>query len=198
MAKSLVENSTPQVFTPVGSLAEVKALGILTRNVCTCSEPEDKRNAGCEMYARCDRKFRDTRPQFQIYRFITSEGNIRTTHDACYNLVRKEVDAEGKRQFIEVIGGEGDSYTYRGSVKAHPVRDPNCNFCTQGKCEKWVDREDLVFDVPEFPPASENAELIKFARKVDARNQTGVIKTAARRDALLGPEPVATAPAGKK
>lgn len=200
MARSTVENDTPQVSTPVGSLEEVKALGVPTRNICTCSEREDKKNAGCPVWDFCDRKFRGTRPQFQIYQLVTREGNTRITHDACFNIVRKEMDADDKRQLVEVIGGEGDEYTYRGSVKLHPVRNPNCNECAQGKCEKWEDRSDLKFTVPEFPPAADHDELVKYSRKIDARQRGGVIKKADRREALLGPtdeEPKA-AEKGKK
>jgi len=198
MAKvSAEKNDAPQIGYPVGSLDEIKAMGIPSRNICTCSERVDLKNAGCIKYPVCDRKFRGTRPQNQLYQHVKADGNVRVAVDACFNIIHKEEEADDKGELITVIGAEGDSYTYRGSVKKHPTRNPDCPACLKGECHTYVDREDLPGIVEPFPPADEHPELVKFARKMDARQTLSVNQRAARKDALLGPDPTPKAE-GKK
>lgn len=188
MAKVSLDSKAPQISRPVGSLDELRELGVPTRNISTCSERDGNNNAGCPMWYACDRTFRDTRPHMQIGRITTRDGRVRTSCGPCFNWLRKELDADEKGNLVEIIGGEGDTYTYRGSVKRHPVRDPNCNYCAQGKCDLWDDVDNLTAVCPEFPKAATHPELIMFAHKVRAKVETGVQKKESIRQQLYGPD----------
>lgn len=186
MAKVSLDNKAPQINRPVGSLDELKVLGVPTRNICSCSD-RAVGNAGCPVDYACDRAWKGTRPQMQVIRLTTKDGRVRVSESPCFNVIKKELDAEDKGNLVEVIGGEGDEYTYRGSVKRHPVRDPNCNYCAQGKCELWDDKNDLKKTCAEFPPAATHPELVKFAHKVRAKTETGVQKRENLKEQLYGP-----------
>lgn len=187
MALVTNEKEAPQLGTPVGSRAEVEALGCPLRNIATCSA-HTADNMGCHFFGICDRDFRGTRPQNQIVQRISSNGGVRRYHAPCFAIVPKEAVASDNQELYEVIGGEGDTYTGRGSVKRHPKRDPNCNDCSQGKCEAWDDKEDIEYLCPEFPAAATHPELVKFARKIVARKGGAVKQKAAIRARLLGGE----------
>lgn len=185
MAKVSLDHKVPQIGMPVGSKAEVEALGIPTRNIATCSRRVDRENAGCPMREHCDRDFCGTRPQNEAVRMITSDGNLRVTVNPCFINVRKEREADGKGMLIEVIAREGEEYTYRGSVKV----DADCPDCKRGECKRphmYRDSDELKAVVPAFPPAAEHKDLKRFARLREARTETSTNKKAALRKQLLG------------
>jgi hypothetical protein len=179
------EKEAPQLSQPVGSRQEVEDLGCPTRNISTCSlhTPD---NMGCEQFRVCDREWRGTRPRNEIVQRISAAGGVRVTHMPCFAIIPKELAANDNGELYEVIGGEGETYSGRGSVKRHPHRDPDCNDCSLGKCEAWDDREDLEFHCPEFPAAATHKELVKFARKIVARKGGAVRQKAAIKARLLG------------
>ena len=181
-------NAPPQIGRPIGSLAEVQALGVPTRNIATCSAHTERENMGCPMRHLCDRDFRDARPQNEIVQIISSDGNVRTTILPCFDTVKMEAELEDNGGLITVIGGENDKFHTRGSVKRHPERDPNCNDCAKGKCEAYDDVEDIALTCPEFPPAALHDELKKFARRIEARHLGSSRKREQVRAALLGGE----------
>lgn len=187
MAKVSTDKTAPQIGMPVGSRKEVEDLGVPTRNISTCSA-HSMDNRGCAFRDICDRDHRDTRPRYEIVQKISSSGNIRRYHAPCFMVVPKEASATDNGELYEVIGGEGDTYYGRGSVKRHLKRDPNCNDCTHGRCEAWDDREDLEFHCPEFPAAATHPELVKFARKIMARKGGAIKAKAAIKARLLGGE----------
>jgi len=193
MARVSLENKIPQIGKPVGSRDRVEALTgeVGLRNIATCSRFQERVNRGCSEYGECDREFRGTRPHNEIVHITTADGNVRTQCMACFETVRKERDADAKQMLIEVIGGEGDEYTYRGSVKLHPKRDPNCNKCAEGKCEAYVDKDDLKATCPPFPEPEEHRELVKFARIREARGRIKGNTKAALRRRIFGPEDAA-------
>lgn len=188
MAKVSVEQDVPQIGVPVGSKAEVEALGVPTRNIATCSARTHD-NHGCPMWEFCDREFQGTRPQNQIVRRTNTAG-VRTYAAPCYDIVPREYTANDNGELYEIVGGEGETYQYRGSRKRHEKRDPDCNDCAAGKCNVFDDVEDLEATCPEFPPAAVHPELKKFARKIVARQQTSVRQKAAIRNSLLGGDDV--------
>lgn len=183
-----MENDYPQISRPVGSSEEVDALQVPLRNIATCCERDANKALGCSMYGNCDREFRDTRPQNQIFTNVKKNGEIRTTHGACFEVVKLEIEAEMNGGYIEVIGGEGDVYESRGSVKKHPKRDPDCGDCQKGECVAYVDREDLEYLCPPFPPAEEHKELRKFARLRTARAKGKARERTAKKNSLLNNE----------
>lgn len=185
MALVTNEKEAPQISTPVGSIKEVEALGCPTRNIATCSR-HTQDNRGCPFFDICDREHKGERPRFEVVRRISGNGGIRVYHAECFNVVPKEATASDNQELYEVIGGEGDVYVGRGSVKKHPKRDPNCNDCAQGKCEAWIDVEDLEYTCPTFPPAAQHRELIKFERKNVARRGSAIKQKAAVKTRLLG------------
>lgn len=185
MAKVSLDNKAPQINRPVGSLDELKVLGVPSRNICTCSDRAEG-NAGCPVAWACDREWKGERPQIQIMRLTTRDGRVRVSESPCFNVIKKELDADDKGNLVEIIGGEGDEYTYRGSVKRHLTRDPNCNYCAQGKCDLWDDRDDLKKIAAAFPPAATHPELVKFAHKVRAKTETGVQKRENLKEQLYG------------
>jgi len=185
MAVVSTEKDAPQIGVPVGSRERVEALGVPTRNIATCSAHTPD-NRGCPMWAICDRAFKGDRPHNQIVRRISSSGGLRVYHAPCFDIVGKEETANDNDELYEVIGGEGDSYEGRGSVKKHPKRDPNCNDCSQGKCEAWVDVENAEFTCPQFPDPETHRELVRFARKKVARMGSAVKQKAAIKARLLG------------
>lgn len=193
MAKVSLDHKIPQIVKPAGSRDDVESLtgDVGLRNISTCSARVERHNFGCQEYPNCDRDFRGTHPQNEIVRITTADGNLRTQCMACFETVRKEREADGKQMLVEVIGGEGDTFQYRGSIKLHPKRDPNCNKCSEGKCEAYVDKEDLEMICPPFPPAEEHRELIKFARIREARGRISTKTKSALRRRIYGPEDVA-------
>lgn len=186
MTRVAVTHDVPQIFIPVGSLAEVKALGLPTRNISTCSERDDRNNYGCPLWEHCDRTFRGDRPHNEIVRTIGTNGDVRFIARPCFMTVQAELDSVDKNTLVQVIGGEGDSYTYRGSQKAHIKRDPDCNDCMQGKCEKWVDVAEIPAVCDQFPPAATHRELVKFARRNEARKGSSAMRKEKLERALLG------------
>lgn len=187
MAKVALDHKVPQLGRPVGSKAEIEALDIPTRNISTCSRRVDKENFGCPEYANCDRAFRGERPRNEVVQTINSDGNLRVTVNPCFVTVRKERDADTKGMLVTVIAGEGDRYTYRGSVRV----DSNCPDCARGECKRahmYVDSEELEAVCPPFPPASEHRELVRFARLREAKLGTSQNKKASLKRQLLGPD----------
>lgn len=185
MAKVSLENKAPQINRPVGSLDELRVLGVPSRNICTCSDRGDK-NAGCPMDYACDRPWKGTRPRMQVLRLTTRDGRVRVSETPCFEAVRKELDADDKGNLVEIIGGEGDEYTYRGSER----RNKNCPDCANGECKRthvWDDKSDLKKVCGEFPPAATHPELVKFAHKVRAKTETGVQKRENLKAQLYGP-----------
>ena len=182
MAKvSMKDNAPPQIGYPVGGLEELRALGLddkALRNIRSCSE-------SCPVWYICDRSFRGTRPQLEVVRKVNRNGKIRVYVGPCYDTVHHESVAADNFESYTIIGHEGDEYTYKGSEKLHPQRDPNCNDCSHGRCEKYVDRNDLKVTCPTFPPAAEHPELVMFAERVAARQSTGVRTKEALDRALL-------------
>lgn len=202
MAKVSHEHDIPQIPTPVGSLEEVRALNVPTRNIATCSERDSAKNFGCPEHPHCDRAFRGDRPRNEIVRKIGRGGDVRTVCQACFVTVREEINQDDKGVLVQVIGGEGDDYEYRGSVKAHIKRDPNCNDCSQGKCDKWVDHDGvhaplLKGTCPAFPAAATHPELVKFARRAEARMTGSQQRRAAMERKLLGGDDEAPEKPGK-
>lgn len=185
MARVAQDHDVPQIAVPVGSREEVEALGVSTRNIATCSKRTDRDNFGCPMRDRCDREHRDTRPHNEIVETIGTTGDVRVGVCACFVTVRAEVDSEDKGTLVRVIGHEGDTFKYRGSRKLHVTRDPNCNECMQGKCEKYVDDE-FESVCEQFPAAATHPELRKFARRREARIGGSVSRRAAIERKLLG------------
>lgn len=178
---SMKDNAPPQIGHPVGSLEELRALGLNDRemrNIRSCS-------ASCPVFEICDRSYRGTRPQNEVVRKVNRAGKVRVYVAPCYDTVQKESVAAENFESYTIIGGEGDEYTYKGSEKLHSVRDPNCNDCTHGRCEKYQNRNDLKAICPAFPPAAEHPELVMFAERVQARQSTGVRKAEAIKEALL-------------
>lgn len=196
MARVALDHKVPQLGMPVGSKSEVEDLDIPTRNIATCSRRVDRENFGCPMYPHCDREFRGQRPQNEVVRTITSDGNLRVTVNPCFVNVRKERDADAKGVLIQVIAHEGEEYTYRGSVKVAS----DCPDCARGECKRghlYEDREDLKAVCPPFPQAAAHRELQKFARLREAKLGTSTNKKAALKRQLLGPdEPDAKAKGG--
>ena len=187
MAKVSDRNDAPpQIGRPVGSLAEVKALGVPTRNIATCSAHTERENMGCPVYELCDRRFRDTRPQNEVGEYVGAEGDLRRVVRPCFDWVKEEAESYENGTLITIIGYAGDPYTIRGSEKKHRERDPNCNDCSAGKCVAYVDRDDLPMICPEFPAAAVHQELQKFARKLLAKAEGAVRARKARTLALLG------------
>jgi hypothetical protein len=123
-------------------------------------------------------------------RKVNSAGKVRVYQAPCFDTIPREAVAADNHELYDIIGGEGEEYTYTGSVKKHPVRDPNCNACAQGRCEAYENRNDLKAVCAEFEPAAEHHELVQFAERVRARTTTGVRKKEAVRESLLpGSEP---------
>lgn len=202
MARVSLEHKVPQIVKPVGSRDEVESLAgdVGLRNISTCSRRQERTNFGCALYEDCDRDFRGTRPHNEGVRITTSDGNLRVQCMACFETVRKEREADAKGMLVEVIAQEGESITYRGSVKMHPKREPTCNKCSEGKCEAYIDVEDLEMTIPKFPDAAEHRDLIKFARIRDARGRISANTKKALRRRIYGPEDEAQdeKPAAKK
>lgn len=196
MAKVALDHKVPQIGRPVGSKAEVEALDIPTRNISTCSRRVDKENFGCPVWEHCDRAFRGDRPQNEVVRTITSDGNLRVTVNPCFVNVRKEREADGKGMLVEVIGHEGEKYHYRGSVKV--VTD--CPDCARGECKRphmYKDEDEIEGTCPRFPAAEEHRELQRFARLREARIGTSMNKKAALRRQLLGADEPEAPKSGK-
>lgn len=184
MANVSLDHKIPQIGQPVGSRSEVLDLGIPSRNIASCSRPEEKENRGCPRWDQCDRAFRGERPQNEAVRMITGEGNVRVTVNPCFVNVKKELEADDKGMLIEVVAREGEKYTYRGSVKV----DDKCPDCLRGECRRphmYEDRDDLEAVVPTFPPAEEHPELVRFARMREARVGSSRNKKAALKQRLL-------------
>lgn len=179
------DNAAPQIGRPVGSLQELKDLEVPTRNIASCSEPEGNKNAGCPVWKYCDRAYRGTRPQMEVVRKVNRKGQVRVYEAPCFDTVLKESSALENRELYDVIGHEGDEYTYKGSVKLHEKRDPSCNDCAQGKCEKYRDRNDLKAVCSAFPQAGDHPELVMFSEMISARKSTGVRQKEAIRESLL-------------
>lgn len=191
MAKVSTDQDAPQIWRPVGSRQEVEDMEIPTRNIATCSAHVEGKdgNAGCPMWRNCDRAYKGSRPHFEIVRKISgSNGGVRTYAAECFNIIPKELTANDNGDLYDVIGGEGDTYLARGSVKRHVKRDPDCNDCAEGKCNTWDDVEELEHVCPTFPAAATHPELAKFARRIMARRGTSVKQKAAIRASLLGGE----------
>ena len=186
MAKVSIEHDVPQIASPVGSLAELRKLGVPSRNIATCSERDSAKNFGCPQWDNCDREHRGERPHNEIVRTIGMNGDVRTACQACFVTVLAEKNADDKGVLVQVVGHEGEKFKYRGSVKLHITRDPNCNDCAQGKCDKWVDRDDLDGVCHQFPAAATHPDLVKFARRLEARATGSQIRKAAIEKALLG------------
>jgi hypothetical protein len=192
-----MEKDYPQIARPVGSLKELAALGVPTVNIATCSAHVDRQNMGCPVYKLCDREFRDSTPQNQVFTVIKRDGNMRTSCGPCFDVVLKETQIEANGGLVKVVAGEGETFLSRGSVKLHPKRDPNCNECAQGKCDKYEDREDLVVTCLPFPAAARHPELVKFARVVEARQEGRSRSRKSLEAQLLGsPSPVVPNPEG--
>lgn len=188
MARVALDHKIPQIGMPVGSKSEVEALDVPTRNIATCSRRVDKENFGCPVYEFCDRAFRGERPQNEVVRTVSSDGNVRVTVNPCFVNVRKEREADGKGMLVQVIGHEGSEYTYRGSEKV--VTD--CPDCERGECRRphmYQDSEELKATCPKFPPAAQHRDLIRFERIREARMGTSVNRKAALERQLLGKEP---------
>ena len=187
MAKvSDTKNAPPQIGRPVGSLEEVRALGVPTRNIATCSAHAERDNMGCPVWEWCDRAYRGTAPQNEIAEYIGPEGDTRDVVRPCFDWVKEEVESLENGTLITIKGYAGEKYYARGSVKRHVERDPDCNDCTKGKCEAYDDSDAIEHVCPEFPAAAVHPELRKFARKMDARSKGAQRTRAARRVALLG------------
>ena len=196
MARVALDHKIPQIGQPVGGKSEIEDLDLPTRNIATCSRRVDKENFGCPMYGQCDREFRGERPQNEVVRIVTSDGGERVTVNPCYVNVKKELEANGKGMLVEVIGHEGDEYTYRGSVKV----DSDCPDCKRGECKRphmYRDSETLKATCPEFPAAVAHRELVKFARLRAARTKTSAQTKASLRRQLLGPDEPQAAEKGK-
>lgn len=168
MARVNIEADVPQIGRPVGSKEEIEDLGIPTRNIATCSRHLDRENMGCAMYDNCDRAFRGTTPENEIYTIVKPGGELRTTHGPCFDNVALELSSDANGGYVEIVGCQGDTYLGRGSVKLHKKRDPDCNDCFDGKCIAYVDKDDIEVNCPVFPKAATHPELLKFARRKGA------------------------------
>ena len=187
MARVALDHKVPQIGMPVGSKAEVEALDIPTRNIATCSRRVEKENFGCPEYQNCDREYRGTRPRNEVQRMVTADGNVRVTVNPCFVCVRKEREADAKGMLVEIIAGEGEEFTYRGSVRV----DDSCPDCAKGECKRphmYRDADDLTMVCPPFKPAAEHRELQRFARLREARLGSSKNKKASLRRQLLGPD----------
>lgn len=198
MARVQMDDDAPQIGRPVGSKEEVEELGVSTRNIATCSLRQDRENFGCPMWKSCDRVFRGTRPQNQVYQITKKGGETRISHGPCFDVVQMELNAEANGGYVEVLDEfkEGMSYISRGSVKRHKKRDPDCDDCQNGRCTVYDDKDDIEFLCPEFPPAAEHRELRKFARSMKARARGRKQKREAIKSRLL--EGDGESPRGRK
>lgn len=192
MAKD-AEIDRTQIFVPVGSYEEVKAMGAPVRNIATCSEHDNKNNMGCPMYEDCDREWRGQgRPRNESYRIVTKDGTTREGCAACFHNVRIGQQVEANGGLFDIIGGEGDKYRQRGSRRVHPKRDPECHLCMNGECTlvEELDPEEPDTIVPPYPSADKHPELRKYRRARDARKTVTERDRERRRRQILGPDPV--------
>jgi hypothetical protein len=184
-----IKRSLPQIPFPVGSLDELKALGIEgkdLRGIASCSEP-DQFNRGCAMFEACDRERRGTRHEFEVYDEVKSSGEVRRAHGECWFVVARELVADKNRGFVQVVGGPGFKYKYQGSRRLHPKPVDGCIACAERKCSVYVDDE-FEIECPSAKPASEHPMLKRFARVVEARENRGAQVKAQRRRVLLKDE----------
>jgi hypothetical protein len=190
MAKVSFKSDLPQIPLPVGSKEELAELGIRDkdlRNIATCSQHEAF-NLGCLAYENCDRAWRNTRPQTQVFEEVKPDGSMRRGHAPCFFIVQRELVAEQNGGLVEIVGGEGDTYMGRGSVRRHPKPDPGCIACGEHRCTIYDDKDDIEVECKPFPPAAEHRELRKYARIVRANVERKMRSQVNKRKALLRDE----------
>jgi hypothetical protein len=181
-----IKKAIPNIVLPVGSVAEVEALGFDGKdfkNIATCSAPS-KENRGCHMYSSCDREWRGDRPRYQSYDEIKPSGEMRSGCGACHFVVARELAAEPNGGFVRVTGGEGHEFMAVGSERLHPKPEPGCIACREGKCSTYVDCE-FKQTVPAFPPAAEHPSLRRFARVIEAKSARASASLTNRKRVLL-------------
>lgn len=194
MAKLVLRENLPSIKMPCGGVEELEELGLSQeegdlRDIATCSRHTDM-NAGCARWDNCDRAYKGSRPQNEVYLEVKKDGLQRITHGPCFHVVGRELHALSNGGLVEVLAPEGTRYKGRGSVRRHPTPDPTCLACRSGTCTAY-DSQEIEVDCPKFLEAAKHPDLTKFMRvQHSSRERTRLLRRANERRLLTDePEP---------
>lgn len=140
---------------PIGTREETDALGLDPADTGTCSL-QKRGNRGCAFYGRCrfreikgghkpaghDRALKGPENVAVYVQLSPRDGRAATIHRMpCYDYYVSKLHARwtqmevtGERIKVLGIAGDGKKYKVMETVKAHAIKDPNCQNCATNTC----------------------------------------------------------------